>query len=162
MQMQAVMKAGGIGAAVLIVLSLLGYIPCVGCITWILVLAAYVVIGVMAAKWMDPPRTASGGATNGAIAAVVAGLINGLVNMVISAIYFAITGTGQFTQALSDIPAEQLAALSEAGIDPSILAGGAGMAGVLGIGAVCCTLGLVLAALLGAAGGGYWGSSHPN
>ena len=160
MQMQAVMKAGGIGAAVLIVLSLLGYIPCVGCITALLGLAAYVGIGIMAAKWMDPPRTASGGATNGAIAAVVAGLISGLVNMVISAIYFAITGTGQFD--LSSIPAEQLAMLSEAGIDPSILAGGAGIAGVLGIGAVCCTLGLVLAALLGAAGGGYWGSSHPN
>jgi len=162
MDMQAVLKAGGLGAVVLIVLSLLGFIPCVGCITFILTFVAYVGIGVLAANWMPPPRTASGGATNGALAAVVAGLISGLANMVISGIYFAITGTAQFGQALSDLPPDQLAALSELGIDPGMLAGGAGIAGVLGLSAVCCTLGLVLAALLGAAGGAFWGNSHPN
>jgi hypothetical protein len=162
MDMQAVLKAGGIGAAILVVFSLLGLIPCVGCITFFLTLIAYVGIGVLAAYWMAPPRTGSGGAVNGAVAAGVAALAAGLVGMVINAIYFSITGSAQLAQGLSDLPPEQLAALSEMGIDPSILAGGAGMAGVLGIGAACCMIGLLIAAVLGAAGGGYWGSSHPH
>lgn len=162
MDMQAVLKAGGIGGGVLIILTLLGYIPCVGCITFILTLLGYVGIGVLAAYWMSPPRTGSGGAMNGAVAAVVAALIAGIINLVISGIYFAVTGTSQFAQALTDIPPEQLAALSDAGIDPALLAGGAGIASVLGVGAMCCTIGLVIAAALGAAGGGYWGSSHPH
>ncbi len=162
MDMQAVLKAGGVGAAVLIVLTLVGYIPCVGCLTFILTFVAYVGIGVLGAYWMAPPRTGNAGAINGAGAAVVAGAIAGLINMLVSGVYFAITGTSQMTQALADIPPEQLAALSEAGIDPAILAGGAGIAGVLGLTALCCGLGIVIAALLGAAGGAYWGSSHPH
>jgi hypothetical protein len=162
MDMQAVLKAGGVGAGILIVLSLLGLIPCVGCFTFILSLVAYVGIGVLAARWMAPPRTGSGGAMNGAAAAVLAGLISGVINLVISGIYFAVTGTSQMTQAFADIPPEQLAALAEAGIDPGILAGGAGIAGVLGLGAICCMIGLVIAAALGAAGGAFWGNSHPH
>jgi hypothetical protein len=162
MDMQAVLKAGGVGAAILVVLSLLGLIPCVGCITFFLTLIAYVGIGVLAAYWMVPPRTGSGGAVNGAVAAVVAALVGGLVGMILNSIYFALTGSAQLGQALADIPPEQLAALSEAGIDPSILAGGAGIAGVLGIGAICCLVGLLIASVLGAAGGGFWGSSHPH
>jgi hypothetical protein len=127
-----------------------------------LTLIAYVGIGILAAYWMAPPRTGSGGAVNGAVAAAVAALVAGLVGMVINGIYFAITGSAQLAQGLSDLPPDQLAALSEMGIDPSILAGGAGIAGVLGIGAACCTVMLLIAAVLGAAGGGYWGSSHPN
>ena len=34
MDMQAVLKAGGVGAAILVLFSLLGLIPCVGCITF--------------------------------------------------------------------------------------------------------------------------------
>lgn len=161
MDMQAVLKAGGIGAAILVVLTLLGYIPCVGCITFILALVTYVGIGVLATYWMAPPRTASGGATNGAVAAVVAALISGLINLVINGVYFAITGSSQMMQALADLPPEQLQTLRDAGIDPSIFAGGLGLAGVLGLGAVCCGVGLVIAAALGAAGGAYWGNSHP-
>lgn len=162
MDMAAVLKAGGVGAAILVVLSLLGLIPCVGCITFFLTLIAYVGIGVLAAMWMAPPRTGSGGATNGAIATLVASLVAGLVSMVINSIYFAITGSAQFMQALADIPPDQLAALSEMGIDPTMFAGGAGIATVLGIGAMCCLLSVLVAAVLGAAGGGFWGSSHPN
>jgi hypothetical protein len=38
----------------------------------------------------------------------------------------------------------------------------AGPVAALGVGAVCCTIGLVIAAALGAAGGAYWGNSHQN
>jgi hypothetical protein len=162
MDMQAVLKAGGVGAAVLIVLTLLGYIPCVGCITFILSLVAYVGIGVLAAYWMAPPRTAGSGAGAGAVATAIAALIAGIIGLIINGIYFAITGSSQFEQAFADLPPEQLQMMSEMGIDPTMFAGGAGIAGVLGIGVVCCGIWLFVAAGLGAAGGAYWGSSHPN
>ncbi|MBN1995101.1 MAG: hypothetical protein JW953_20575 [Anaerolineae bacterium] len=155
MDMQAVLKAGGLGAVVLIVLNLLGLIPCVGCITFILSLVVYVGIGVLAAMWMMPPRTAGSGATNGAIAAVAAALVAGGVNTVIMAIYGLITGGSQ----LSQIPPEQMEVLVEAGIDPAMLAGPLGAAGA---GVCCCTIFLFIGAVLGAAGGAFWGNSHPN
>ncbi len=154
MDTQAVLKAGGIGAAILIVLNILGLIPCVGCITFILSLVAYVGIGVLAAYWMTPPRTAGSGAINGAIAATVAALAGGLVNLVIMGLYTAISGASQ----LSQIPPEQLEALVEMGIDPAILAG---PVAAVGVGAFCCVIFLVLGAGLGAAGGAFWGNGHP-
>jgi hypothetical protein len=160
MDMQAVLKAGGLGAAVLIVLNLLGLIPCVGCITFILSLVVYVAIGVMAARWMVMPLTGSSGALNGAVAALVAALVAGFINAIIQSIYFSITGSAQFTQALADLPPEQLAAMQEMGLDPAMFAAGGGLAAVIGFGLLCCGLFAVLAAGLGAAGGGYWGSSH--
>jgi hypothetical protein len=155
MNMQAVLKAGGLGAVVMIVLNLLGLIPCVGCVTWLLALAAYVGVGILAAKWMNPPRTSGSGATNGAAAAAIAALVSGVIQMVVSLIYTMITGASQ----LSQIPAEQLKTIKDMGIDPAMLAG---PAAALGVGAVCCTIGLVIAAALGAAGGAYWGNSHQN
>ena len=158
MDMQAVLKAGGVGAGVLILLSVLGLIPCVGCLTLILSLAAYVGVGILAARWMAPPRDGASGAKNGAAAALVAGLVSGLVNIVIGGIQFAIYGTSQMTEAINNLPPEQAAALAEAGISPAAL----GVGAVLGIGAGCCLLGMLIAAGLGAAGGYYWGNSHPN
>lgn len=158
MDTQAVLKAGGVGAAVLIVLSILGLIPCVGCITLILGLLAYVGIGVLAARWMAPPRDGSSGAKNGAAAAVLAGLISGVVNMVLQGIMFAINGSSQMAEAFANMPPEQLDALRQAGIDPSAL----GIGAVFGVGAACCLLGVLIAAALGAAGGYFWGNSHPS
>ncbi len=153
MDMQAVLKAGGVGAAILIVFNILGFIPCVGCITFILSMVAYVGIGVLAAYWMIQPRTAGSGATNGAVATAVAALVAGIVGLILNGIYFAVTGASQ----LSQIPSEQLQALTEAGIDPAIFVG---PAAVFGIGAVCCGLWAIIAAGLGAAGGAFWGNSH--
>jgi hypothetical protein len=155
MDMQAILKAGGIGAAVIIVLNLFGLIPCVGCITFILVLLAYAGVGVLAALWMKPPRTAGSGATNGAIAAVVAALIAGLINIFVMAIYSGITGASQ----LSQVPPEQLQVLIDAGIDPAMLVGPLAAAG---IGAFCCTIYLFIGAALGAIGVAIWGNTHPN
>lgn len=161
MDMQAVLKAGGVGAGVLIVLSLLGLIPCLGCLSIPLSVAAYIGIGVLAAYWMVLPRTVSSGATNGAVAAIVAALIDGVVSSLINTAQFAISGADPFTQALEGLPPEQLAAFQDAGIDPATFAG-LGIAGVLGIAAVCCVIWLVVAAALGAAGGAFWGNSHPS
>ena len=90
------------------------------------------------------------------IAAVAAALIAGVVNVFISTAYFGITGSGQMSQILTDIPPEQLEAMAQMGIDPAILAGGAGIAGVIGIGAACCCLWAVVAGIFGAGGGGFW------
>lgn len=158
MDTQAILKAGGVGAGVLIVLNVLGLIPCVGCITLILSLLAYVGIGVLAALWMKPPRDGASGAKNGAVAALAAGLISGLVNMVLAGIQFSISGTSQITEAINSLPPEQAQALADAGISPAAL----GIGAVLGIGVGCCLLGILIAAGLGAAGGYYWGNSHPN
>jgi len=155
MDMQAVLKAGGLGAVVVIVLNLFGLIPCVGCITFILVLLAYVGIGVLAALWMKPPRTAGSGATNGAMAAVATALIAGLINILVMAIYAGITGASQ----LSQLPPEQLQLLMDAGIDPAVLVGPLAAAGV---GFFCCTAYLFIGAALGAIGGAIWGNTHPN
>jgi hypothetical protein len=160
MDTQAVLKAGGAGAAVLVVLGLLGFIPCVGCITLPLSLIAYVGVGVLAAYWMILPRNTNSGAINGAVAAGVAALIAGIVSGVINAIYFTITGSAQFAEAFANLPPEQLEAFSELGLDPAMFAGGAGIVSVLVISSLCCVLWVVFAALLGAAGGAFWGSSH--
>jgi hypothetical protein len=158
MDTQAILKAGGVGAGVLLVLNLLGLIPCVGCITLILSLLAYVGVGVLAALWMKPPRDGASGAKNGAVAALAAGLISGLVNMVLAGIQFSISGTSQMTEVINNLPPDQAAALAEAGISPAAL----GVGAVLGLSAGCCLLGILIAAGLGAAGGYFWGNSHPS
>jgi hypothetical protein len=52
--------------------------------------------------------------------------------------------------------------MAEAGIDPAMFAGGGGIAMIFLVSSLCCGLWAIIAALLGAAGGAYWGSSHPN
>lgn len=158
MDTQAVLKAGGVGAGVLVLLTLFSLIPCVGCFTWILVLLAYVGIGVLTANWMSPPRDGSSGAKNGAIAAAIAATVAGLVNIVIQGAYFAMTGASQMTQVLADLPPAQLESLRQAGIDSTALGIGAVIVATGG----CCLLGILLAAGLGAAGGYFWGNSHPS
>ena len=141
------LKAGLVGAGVLVVLDLVGLIPCVGCVTLLLGVVAYLGIGMLAAYWMPPPRVAGTGAGQGALAAVLAALIGGLVNTIIATIQLAVADTAAI---MSQIPAESIQQLEEMGMDPSLLVGpGAGAM----YGSVCCLVGLVLAAILGAVGG---------
>jgi len=150
------LKAGLIGGAVLVVLNLLGLIPCVGCITWILGLLAYAGIGALAAYWMPPVRMAGPAAGQGAMAAALGALIGGVVNTIISTVQLAVTDKSAI---LSQIPAESLEQLRQAGIDPSAFVGpGAGA----GIGSVCCIAGLIIAAILGAVGGAIYASVKSN
>jgi len=145
---QASLKAGLVGAGVAAVLSLLSLVPCLGCITGILGLLWYIGVGVLAAYWLPPPRTAGNGAGAGAIAGLITAVVGGAVNMVVSAIRFSMVGGAEAIT--RQIPPEALSQLQDAGIDPSIFAG---IGGVLGIGAACCLVGLVVAAVLGAIGG---------
>jgi hypothetical protein len=141
------LKAGLVGAGVLVVLDLVGLIPFIGCVTLLLSIVAYLGIGMLAAYWMPPPRMAGSGAGQGALAAVLAALIGGAVSTIIAVIQFAVADTAAI---LSQVPAESLQQLEEMGIDPSFLVGpGAGAM----YGSVCCLIGLILAAILGAVGG---------
>lgn len=161
MDMQAILKAAGVGVGILFVLTLLGLVPCVACLTLPLTVVTYVGVGVLAAKWMIQPRSAGSGATHGALAAAVAAFAASVLNGIVNSVYFTVSGVDPFGEAIANLPPDQLAALQDAGIDPSML-GGFGLAGILGIAAVCCVIWLVIAAGLGAAGGAYWGNSHPN
>jgi hypothetical protein len=150
------LKAGLIGAAVLVVLNLLGLIPCVGVITCILGLLAYIGIGALAAYWMPPLREAGAAAGQGALAAALAALIGGVVNAIVSTIQLAVADTAAI---LSQLPAESLQQLQEAGVDPAVFTGpGFGAA----IGSVCCIVGLILAAILGAVGGAVYAGIKPD
>jgi hypothetical protein len=146
----------------MIILNLMALIPCVGCITCILGLLVYVGAGALAAYWLPPVRTAGEGAGAGAIAGVVAGIASGIVNMIIAAAQFAISGgTGAMMRQMRQIPPDVMRQLGEIGVDPSLFAGGAGIAGVVGVSSACCVLGFILAAILGAIGGVIFAAAKP-
>jgi len=140
------MKAGLIGGAVVVVLNLLGLIPCVGLIACGLSLLAYIGVGVLAAYWMPPPRAAGTAAGQGALAAALAALIGGVVNTILITIQVAATDTATI---INQLPAETLDQLEQSGIDAATLMSPAFGAAT---GAVCCLGGLIFAAILGAIG----------
>lgn len=154
---QTGLKAGLIGGAIVAVLQLVGIIPvpCVGCFILLLGWATYVGAGVLAAYWLPTPRSAGDGAGAGAIAGVVSGIIGGIFGMIASGIQFAIRGGS--AAVLSQIPQEFLDALTEIGLDPAMFTS---IGAVLGIGAFCCVLGMVIAAVLGAIGGAIFASAQ--
>jgi hypothetical protein len=157
---QAGLKAGAVGAGVIIVLNLIGLIPCAGCIAGILGLLAYVGAGALAAYWLPPLRTAGDGAGAGAIAGVVAGIVGGIVNMIIAALRFAISGgPAAAMRQMGQLPPEVMRQFYNAGLDPKIFAS---IGGVIGISAVCCVFGFILAAVLGAIGGIIFAAVKPN
>jgi hypothetical protein len=156
--MSSSIKAGLIGAAAAVVLSLLSLIPCIGCITSILGLLLYAGVGVLAAFWLTPPRTAGAGAGAGAIAGLITALAGGIVNMIITTIRFAAMGGPGAV--MSQIPPEVMQQLQQSGVDLAPILASTG--GVLGISAVCCVGGLAIAAGLGAAGGAIMASAKSN
>lgn len=144
----ATLKAGLIGAAVAVVLSLLSLVPCLGCIASVLALVLYVGVGVLAAYWMEPPRDPGAAAGAGAIAGLIAALAGGITGIIATTIRFSVTG-GQ-AAIMRQLPPEILRQLREAGVPPRMFAS---TGAILGTSTVCCLFGLALAAGLGAAGG---------
>jgi len=149
-------KAGLIGGAVIVVLDLMGLIPCVGLIACGLTPVVYAGVGALAAFWMPPLRSAGTAAGQGALAAVVASLMGGIVNTILMAVQVAVTDS---STVLSQLPPEMLEQLGQAGINPASL-----MTPVTGLasGSVCCLGGLILAAILGAIGAAILAAVKPN
>ncbi len=144
------LKAGLIGAGAAVVFSLLGLIPCVGICTSLLMLVLYVGVGVLVALWMEAPRQAGKAAGGGAVAGLITAFGGGIASLIISVIQFTVGGGGatmmrQFRQ----LPPEIRDAWGDLGLDPSMMAS-PGWA--IGGSVLCCGLGMLLAAALGAAG----------
>ncbi len=157
--MSSWLKAGLIGGVVLVVLDLLGLIPCVGLVTCILGLVAYIGIGALAAYWLPPMRMAGPAAGQGALAAGLAALISGITNTILILIQSMIAGSARI---LSQIPPETLQQLQDAGMDPQMLERFAGPGGALLGGSICCIGGLILAVILGAIGGAIFAAIKPD
>lgn len=140
------LKAGLIGALIVIVLNLLGLIPVLACFVLPLTWIAYLVIGVLAAAWMRGERTVGSAAGQGALAGLLASVIGGIVSWIIAVAQAALGGTARL---LSQIPPEVLEMLRQSGIPPQMVFGVGGMA-VFGL--ICCVVGLVIAVLLSTIG----------
>jgi hypothetical protein len=120
---KAGLKAGLIGTAIMIALSLLNNFVILpnaagGAITYVMCgvsLVFYAGIGVMAGLFHKAPRTAGKGAGAGAIAGLISGVISVVVGLVIMSIRMA--GGG-------DIPGltpEQMEQLSQLELNPALL-----------------------------------------
>jgi hypothetical protein len=147
------LKAGLIGAVIVVVLKVLEQVPCVNCCALPLEWVAYGCIGALAARWIAPVRTMGAGAGQGALAGLVAGAIGGVIGIGISVVGARVMAPFQVAM-LRQLPPEVLQQLMQAGLDPRMLSGaGAGALGTIGGGVVCCGVGLMIAAALGALGG---------
>lgn len=155
--MSSWLKNGLIGAGIVFVLSLIGLIPYVNCITGPLIWVTYVVVGVLAARDMIPPRDAGKAAGQGALAALIASVVGGLVSSVISIIRAA---SGSTAATLANLPPALLDAMRDAGMDPATIVGGTASVGMTAVSSlVCCGIGLFIAAALGAIGGAVFAAA---
>jgi hypothetical protein len=150
-------RAGLVGGLIGLVVSLIGLIPAVGCITLPLWLAAFLAAGGLAAHWMPPRRQTGPAAGAGAVAGVITGLISGLISVLLTPLSLSISGGPQAI--ISQLPPESLEAFEQVGVDPSLLFGAGTLAGVT---ALCCLpIGLVGGAALGALGGLIYAAAKP-
>jgi hypothetical protein len=158
--MNSWMKAGLIGTAVLVVLSLLGLIPFLACLTAPLTFVAYIGIGVLAASYLPPRRESSKAAGQGALAALLASLLGGIFSTIITVAQAAMGGAAQ---AFGQIPPEMMQQFRDLGVDPRMFASGAGAVGIAAIsGVICCGIGIFIAAALGAIGAAIYASVKPD
>ena len=147
------LKAGLIGAAIVVVLKVLQLVPCVNCCAIPAEWVAYGCIGALAAYWILPVRTMGAGAGQGALAGLIAAAIGGVIGIGIAVVGNAVFAPLQVAM-LRQLPPDVLQGMMEAGIDPRMLSGaGTGAVETIGTSAVCCGIGLVIAAALGALGG---------
>jgi hypothetical protein len=151
------LRAGLIGAGILIVLSLLGLVPLVSCIAPILQLVAFAGIGALAASYIPPRRETGQGAGQGALAGLIAGLVGALVSTILAPL--SLSASGGTAAIINQLPPESLQQLQQAGIDPAMFINSGTVAGAT---ALCCLpTGLIAGALLGALGGLIFASAKP-
>jgi len=145
MTRKAGVKAGLIGVAVMLVLTLLNQVlPLSGGLVYVMCgvsTLAYVGIGILAGVFLAPPRSASNGARAGVIAGLISGVINSVIGYVILTIRLA-RGLG-----MPGVDPAQLQLLTEAGYNLQVFAI-PGMVCGFAIGAVAAAIGgAVLAAI---------------
>ena len=163
---QAGLKAGLIGAGVLLLLALLSLLPSLvpalgilGCACCGLDLLAYVGAGVLAGFFLTAPRTGGTGAGAGALAGVIAGVGYGVGQGITNVILQATGISAQQTQDVLQLLEET--GLCGPGMAPLPVAYGTGWSStILGI-VVCCFGSLGIGAALGAIGGAIFGAVKP-
>ena len=156
---KAGLKAGLIGAGIMLVLTLLSQIPGVGCVCCGLTWLVYAGIGALAGFFLTPPRAAGTGAGAGAIAGLVSGAVGGIDWIIVLAIQMALTGPGEIASAIDP---EQMRQLIELGIDPEMFTMFSGVGGVAIGGGLCCLTGLAVGAGMGAVGGAIFAAVKPD
>lgn len=116
---RAGLLAGAIGAVILTLISLCSLVAprisqAIACLVTLFDLALYVAMGVLAAHWLQTPRTAGRGLGAGALA----GLVMGLITIVWTVIRFLSMGIATI---VAQLPPEILRQLRESGIAPRSL-----------------------------------------
>ncbi len=159
---KAGLKAGLIGGAIMLVLTLLNMIPAflpaaagvLGCVCCTLELLVYIGAGVVAGFFLTAPRTAGAGAGAGAIAGLISG-VGGWLGDTITSIVEQVTGvtaqqTEQAMQLLERLFGVDLGSVPVSQPGWGSVALGSGM---------CCVGSLVIGAALGAVGGAIFGAA---
>jgi hypothetical protein len=148
------LKAGLIGAVILVVLKVIEVVPCLICCGIPLEWVVFGCIGALAAYWIPQgARSMGAGAGQGALAGLIAAAIGGVIGIGVNVVGATVL---QPLQAATwrALPPEVVQGMFEAGVDPSMFTGqGTSVLGTIGTGSVCCGIGLVVAAALGALGG---------
>lgn len=151
------LRAGLIGAGVLLVLSLLSLVPLVSCIAPILQLLAFAGVGALAASFIPPRRETGSGAGQGALAGLIAGLVGAIVSTILAPVSLA--ASGGTAAIINQFPPETLQQFEQAGVDPNMFLNAGTVAGAT---ALCCLpTALIAGALLGALGGMIYASVKP-
>ncbi len=147
---KAGLKAGLIGGAILLVVTLLSQIPGICCFCYPLTFLIYLGVGALATFFLQPPREAGSGAGAGTIAGLISGALGGLVWIIAITIQIALTDQGDIMATIDPAAMQQLI---EMGIDPEVFALFSGIGGAALAGGGCCMTGIAAGAGLGAAGG---------
>lgn len=151
------LRAGLIGAALLVALNLLSLIPLLSCIATPLQLLAFAGVGALAASYLLPRRETGRAAGQGALAGLISGLVAGLASTVMAPISLA--ASGGTNAMLAALPPETLQQFEQAGLDPAMFVNTGTVAGAT---ALCCLpTGLIAGALLGALGGMIYAAVKP-
>ncbi len=155
--MRPFLKAGLIGGAILVVISLLSLIPVLGCVSLPLTLIGYLAVGALAVHYMPPRRESGRAAGQGALAGLIASLIAGLVQAILTPLGYSMSGGAETL--LAQLPPDTLQQLQQAGVDPNVLFSGGALAG---FSLICCLpVGLLIGAGLGALGGVIYAAARP-
>ncbi len=158
MDIRAIVESALVGAVILIGLSFVNAIPFYTVVLFVMSFGIYLLVGLLAAYWMKPPKNAHNGAQNGATAALLAAIISIIGRFVI----YAVTGSSQLTRMLETLPPEQQASITGAFENPEVFAGGFGYIGVVGVFLGFFGLWAILAVIFGAAGGSFWAGGKEN
>lgn len=151
------LKAGLIGAGVMVVLSLLSMVPFLSCLAFPLQFLAYLGVGGLAAAYMLPRRETGPAAGQGALAGLIASLASGLISLVVTPIALAMQGGA--SAIINQLPPDVLQQFEQAGLDPSLLFNPGTLMGVAGL--CCLPTGLIVGAVLGALGGLIYAAVKP-